>query len=797
MATNRYVYLSNSYSSNGDGSTSNPLNWTQFLTELSGGSNIGIITENNYYLSGVRSLNTDSFITLSAINAINFYSWNKNNPAIIYSTEGIYFELETPLFNVTDLLIQAKCSATNNAFLDSAHRILTRNYGTVTIDNCYLKINSIAKFSRLTALLVRNSIVISDGKLEGYSFDDPVLPTDNMTMSLVNNIFDIADFKATTADNMGTIIIDNCTFTSATSAFTNYLESNTTWSNIQSSWTRPSIFSSAVSAINITSQLNYLSASFSTISATGNKFYTNTWMSGRRDGIGALYFPEISGVSISANTAYEPSLNPVSFILSGNNPFIIFSASSATYNFNDGIISAISTNTVQSHTYSASNKYNVSVSIISFNEWYNKNISTYIIVGPFNITPYIFDQNGKNISINFGSTKVLTNLTFAASSDGLAIGNYYWYFDNGTSSTEVSPTEYYLTSGTKNPYITASAAVDSSINISTDIFLKIYLSGVEYFVNITSGYDVCANNSGTSANPFNWNEFKGMVETSGEYADTFRLSGSRVLSASSSNRKVLNIDRRKNFTIRDWDVSAYGPWVLEIKDFTNIDGNTILSAAGCTLKNGIIYNKIFSSLSAGGQITLSNLYNTFIVYQGKYSKIIIDPYFSHYCGDLGGIVPSASSSIIGSTLYISSGNGWKDNFDSNTFSAVSASSYIMEITDSVITNFTTITSSDFSACSVARYNSTFNRKAVDISANFKTCADENCQYEWNSPTDYPFTPNNDLYDKDINYIRTNKKKLRPFNEITIPPNPGKNAPNFLNYETGLFGYYRNQYITSG
>ena len=67
------------------------------------------------------------------------------------------------------------------------------------------------------------------------------------------------------------------------------------------------------------------------------------------------------------------------------------------------------------------------------------------------------------------------------------------------------------------------------------------------------------------------------------------------------------------------------------------------------------------------------------------------------------------------------------------------------------------------------------------------------QFNWNPPNDYPFTYNNDLYNKDIDYIIINKKKLKPFEGITVPPNPGKNYPNYSNYETGLFGYSRKDY----
>jgi len=80
---------------------------------------------------------------------------------------------------------------------------------------------------------------------------------------------------------------------------------------------------------------------------------------------------------------------------------------------------------------------------------------------------------------------------------------------------------------------------------------------------------------------------------------------------------------------------------------------------------------------------------------------------------------------------------------------------------------------------------------------FRNFSYNQSQFDWSSPTDYPFTPNNDLYDKDIDYILANKKKLRPFDGITSPPNPGYNFSAYPGYETGLFGYMRKDYITSG
>ena len=39
----------------------------------------------------------------------------------------------------------------------------------------------------------------------------------------------------------------------------------------------------------------------------------------------------------------------------------------------------------------------------------------------------------------------------------------------------------------------------------------------------------------------------------------------------------------------------------------------------------------------------------------------------------------------------------------------------------------------------------------------------------------------------------NRYKLKPFDGIEVPPNPGYGVSAYNKYETGLFGYNRNEY----
>jgi hypothetical protein len=183
----------------------------------------------------------------------------------------------------------------------------------------------------------------------------------------------------------------------------------------------------------------------------------------------------------------------------------------------------------------------------------------------------------------------------------------------------------------------------------------------------------------------------------------------------------------------------------------------------------------------------------FIVYQGEYSHLIIDPYRNTLFGS--DIVTSACSDIIGSTIYLS-GHNWQDNFNSNTYSAIAQTSYNLNIIDSVMINFQKETSADFSAANVIMYHNTFNLSRNILSADFNSSFASN-QFSWNPPTNYPFTPDHLLYAKDINYILSHKTQLKPFPNISTPPNPGFYYDTYPNYETGLFGYSRKNYVTSG
>lgn len=1010
-----YVNIDEGYTDSSNvGNPLDPLNWTEFLNNLSGGGSAP--STETYYLSGYRNVSIDTpnlyYVKGDSITITNWgtepFKIHNNDITFGFYLSGVdSFKIQNGMFE--------SCASPN--YIDAGYGPdgFSQN---VTYDNCYFlgkdggdisilqcaNVNIInCTFSKKSgsstdfvlfgssAVDIVNSIII--GPTTFYGYDDTILSIDNCVTDLPS--FIAGDYFGTT---IGSSAVTNCQF----------------------NFSQPAALSADISAVT-SNDFSYISGGFEDISATGDTSYDDgIWWNGTRDGVGALFFPSLSGISISASSATAVSGFDIDFVLSGNDPFTVFSATSAVYNFADGNTSAVNSNDILTHSFSSNGSFDVLATITSRNEWYDFTTNTFtILVGNFIVTIVIY-KNGNDITDS--SATFFDSLTFSAYTQGLSAGSYIWDFGDGTSGDSATEIKYYTSGAVFTIGLSGYASEDSSVSSTDTATLSISSTSAIYFVNINSSYDVCGSNVGTSGDPFNWNEFKGRVETSGDYNDTYRLSGSRNLDyGSTSNRNVLSVDRRKNFTVRDWDVSAYGPWVWIVEDFSIFDENSILSAGGCTLRNGIIYNKPYGGLkNYGGKIILSRLYNTFVVYQGENSRIQIDsinymlsgttesvivtgtssdkpdwveydtyifedynyndlgcgnvhPFWSSdvssgdfsavdtsaytgcvrygtdtinyntsstcfsggfilesqifigentpgnrsvhltlneqdgtqlfdftvivddikFEGDLitefnpepgyyiwfkieretgsniisasykhefsatvsaddettdvyyfagsadysgcsyvtgddgenswgtgllywqaeygfpetwtsgtssttsgidspGYIVASAGSDIIGSTIYLS-GAGWSDYFNSATYSAFAQSDYNVNIIDSVITNLTKEVSEQLSACKLILRNCTFNNSYSAISGNFTVETNDENQFEWIPPTDYPFTPDNVLYNKNIDFINNNKKYLKPFDGITAPPNPGQNYDTYPNYETGLFGYSRKNY----
>jgi hypothetical protein len=785
-----YVKISNAYVSTGLGSTFSPFTFTQFVDRLS-----STTVSDEYYVSGTRIINTDLLMTISGATCV-ISAWGEDPYYIVGNSADIYFAIGSNSLNIYDMILGCTLSTTTEVLFDSTEdEARSQN---LVIDNCYINLTTYnIGFEDFNSVIVRNSNLVAD-KIIGQNI---------VSMSFVNDIFDVSDIDCTEDNDVDVFTLDNCAFTSATAGFTT---DDTDWTNVQELWARPDdIFNASVSAISADS-FHYLSADFGTITISGDTDYTNTWYNGRRDGIGSLYFPALSGVSVSASLVSAAPNTTISFVLSGNNPFTVFSATSATYYFDDENTSAVNTNSTLAHIYSATDYYNTSAVMISKNSWYTVTTPVQVIlVGAFTVIIKVYDAFGNDKT--GGVLRPLSYVSVSASANGYdGIDSYVWDFGDATGSVPVSgitnpDNTYYIGLGMKTISLTAHA-VEETFSATANTTLGISALTSAYYVNITSAYDANTGNIGTLADPYNWDEFKTRVESfvSADYSDTYYLSGSRKLTQPTTGQNVLAINSLKNLTIDCWENSAThgAPWLLEIEDWTTTNANSILSAVGTTLKNGIIYNKRYISPGYGGTLKITNVYDMFIVYQGTYAGIEIDPWnFVLYCGGTCGVVmPSADSNIIGSTLYLS-GNGFTDNFVVGDYSeiylpATQQTGYNLDLIDSVFVNLDLEDSNYFSAADVYIRNSTFNRASSAIEADFDISANDDSQFGWSPPVSYPFTPSHRLYDKNIEYVILKKGDLVPFSDIDMPPNPGYGASAYSEYDTGLWGYARNQYNTS-
>lgn len=1009
-----YVNIDNSYSSSGTGVQEDPLNWTQFKSAL-GGTTVDFRPETDYYLSGSRLSASEKVISI--FSAATLDKWG-DEPYKISFNDYLYI-IHTNNGNFVEI---------KNAMIETPKFIRYQSLGYVRTnsfmyDNCYIRTNGSVLFSHwienCDVVTIQNCTFGHYDNL-GNSYKD-IQFKGSYDVRLVNNIFyGFARFFPDASDTTY-LLLSNCV-TNATVWTLNNWDAEVV-NNNQISLSFPTPFSIDISAVT-QDDLNYLSGGFENVTISGNTSYNDgIWWNGTRDGVGALYFPTLSGFALSSDSTTAAVDTDINFVLSGN-PFTAFSASSVVYYFDDGNTSAVNDNSVIAHSFSANGGFEPFVTITTRNGWYTSTTDTITLtIGSFAVIISIFDQNGNDVTDS--SASFMDDLTLSAQVTGLEAGTFDWSFGDGTTGSTNPISKYYTSGGDFTVVLNTSASDDTSVSATDTATIGISGTSDVYYVDINSSYDVCASNVGTSVDPFNWSEFTGRLETSGHFNDTYRLSGSRQITASTADRYVLSVDKRKAFEIRDWDVSAFGPWVIIVKDFSINDDNSILSAVGTTLRNGIIYNKPFSSPGAGGKIILTNAYDTFIVYQGDYSHIEIDGYnsilsaattqvtisgissdkpdwvdprYSSYiyedynyndlgCGNVdpwwdeisaatfsanpsyeysacvkyensyynyntsstcfsggfilenavvfglagaanksihwrlfesvsgteisdleidnndvqyngpkvadisavglpgyymrfkyerepgssvisafykhefeetidevgevtgvyyyagsvesdaclysdgdggtdmwgtgelywqaetgfpytwtsgvssttsgvdspGYIITSANSDLIGCTIY-QDGDGWKDSFNSATFSGVGQTQYNMNLVDSVFTNFSADSSNDFSACNTIIKNCAFTNESSAVSSDFNVSSTINSQYGWTTPSDYPFTKSNALYNQNIDYINNNKSKLAPFDGISAYPNPGYNYSAYPGYDTGLFGNSRKDYL---
>jgi hypothetical protein len=525
-----YVTIDNSYSATGSGIKTSPLNWNQFTSVLSSNT-----TEDIYCLSG----------TYSASN-INIFS-----PKQIYlsSDDGNPWIIRAPSSTIT--LSAFESIYIVNGFVAASTISFNATSGSVNFDNVLLSLSANLNLVSLSGATMQASTISNNNLSLNLNFSGT-----NQTFNFFNNILMLKNINDKSINSFNTYNFHNNVITSAISAYSFWNGFGNTFidSNNQPNWIPLSAFTSLTTIQLNSTNLNYLTSSFSAISASVALGYdpypvygitksTNTFYDGRRDGVGALYFPLISGVAVSASSATSPVGVVLNYILSGNNPFTIFSASSATYTWDDGTSnSAINSNSILAHSFSANGSYQVGSTILSRNKWYSVEANTKTILAGVYVIITIFKKYSDD-DITNGYTNLLTDLTMSATVFGFEVGSYDWDFGDGSILGDSNPeNKFYMTDGIKNVKISAYSLEDSDIFVTNSANITVSAISAEYYVNIISAYDVCANNVGTSEDPFNWLEFKGRVETSGDYLDTYKLSGSRTLNRIMPSRISLNID---------------------------------------------------------------------------------------------------------------------------------------------------------------------------------------------------------------------------------------------------------------
>ncbi|MBI9066309.1 MAG: PKD domain-containing protein [Salinivirgaceae bacterium] len=147
------------------------------------------------------------------------------------------------------------------------------------------------------------------------------------------------------------------------------------------------------------------------------------------------------------------------------------------WHFGDG---AYGYDSVMQHTYSKSGYYEVNFTI--FNDVNN-------CVDDYSSVVFVYDSTANSCNAKFTSFTNLKKVTFADKSEG-NVTDYFWYFDDGTFSTEESPVHNYSKSGfyevELTVYSSSSNCIDSYYKVvqvidTTESYCQ---AGYSYYTNI-------------------------------------------------------------------------------------------------------------------------------------------------------------------------------------------------------------------------------------------------------------------------------------------------------------------------
>jgi len=843
----RYVVISDTYQFSGmDGSPYNPFSWHDFLVDLRSNPN-----DREYRLWGERYINSteigdttfvlpfysedtpdagSTHVTIKKWGDAQWYcggahAGNAHDPWFLffndYAVEHIIFSAGNMRnLSIQDMMIQGLSADI------SFEKNVDAGGGSLYLDNCWIvswgeERGSHVYLKDFQSQEVSNSTIISNTLTTGL-----VNPR-SYSLEINNTILKINDFRA---DYVTAVSFDNVVLTSAVSAFADgwmiYWSASTT----QEGWDGSSILDDAITTIT-QQELHYTDGDWygaaEPIVVKGNKQdgLSATWFQGRRDGVGALWFPEISAVYVSASETYGEAPISASFLLSSVDDPPSFSARRVDYYFGDGRLLSAFYGEPVTREFSAWGVYPVSGIARSFNQWYSVESSGTAFSADPNmaLTLLVLDSNGNLVT----SAKPWDLLVFSAIPDQPDVPyTYDWDFDDGylayttktapdTSGTSGTTVDHaYTIVRTVNASVTATDETGAFSASNTSAFDVVLLSAA-YYVDVSNTYDVCAGpHSGTSADPYNFWEFYNRTLSAGEgqFNDVYRVKGLRFESRPTSAGipwKVVDFDRRKSFRVEAWDTSAFGPWGLSPQDYSDDNENSIMSFDGAILKDAILYNRPygFDDLR-GGQIVLTKAFDVWAMEQGAYGRIVVSPYSQEVSGI--NVIAEPSFHLKGCTLYATS--GFAERYSPSDFPEASATAgYSIQLTDSLVIGLRRFSELHFTSAALVMYNDALDLALSAISADFcgSFCGEycgaaygsefthQNCQFEIAIPSDFPFLKDTRAYEQTIEWLLENPTVLSPLSAIEFPPNPGHGYPTYPDYDTGLFGNSRQGYTTSG
>jgi len=782
-------------STEGVGSNISPYNYEQFVVELSANDETTDI--NTFYLRGFRPVSATSIDeSTSAENvwpltkkSIVIDSW-EDDPWTIQFSSDFYLKSSVDWFSKVeikrgllsfdpmylrfskdeDVLVVFDGCWLNGTFKDSSSYYSggTLKYLGDTLQNFRL-FNT--NFSDVD---FQNSIIYSSSANDYYLIENTVFTN----FSFDNTVSNRYIWNETSANKFN--ILNPSSF--GLTYLIDYCSNNDLWDSTNA---KSSVFLSAVSAFD-TNNLSYLGDSFSNIDIQGNLDYCSpAFFGGKRDGIGALYFDPLD-VTLSA----DPISGSVPWTVSAtHNAFTNFSASNILLSWGDSSVTSTSTLNLLSKVYAEKGTYEISATTLTKNGWYTD--ESYLTVYPYSglvsaTDLLIFSAVDSLTPVTSGGS----NRIYYLSAAGVYGTPYEFIFSANTFNVsassdiaiqKVSASNFFDITPLGNNIIWLYFNKDQINEFSLSANLNLSASpSATFYVDL----ETTTSGDGTTALPFNYSQFLVYV-TSGGFGsinDSYRLKGVKYITKDTNTSLSwypFNVDSRKKFTIRDWDVSDYGPWMLSVVE-SEYPANSILNFEGTLLKNGIIYNKAYKygSYYYGGTMKFSSLYNMWVVSQGEGQFIEWCPVDESSKTELSGV------QIKGCTIN----SKWmKDNLTN-----YNSESYIFKVEDSVLSDFCknfNLPNSFLSAVGDFK-NNAFGTTEDNIESSILNSTFVNNVFGWTVPDDWPLLVDNEGYGEDFAWLSANPTTFRPFSNIPTPPNPGYGFSLYPGYHIGLYGYKR-------